>query len=71
MGMLMSTEGGVVNWLLTLAGLFHLALIPLLLTAMLVDPKVITGANAWIKPLKFAVPIVEKTTASKAVLTLK
>lgn len=46
-----------VNWLLTLAGLFHLVLIPLLLAAMIVDPKVITGANAWIKPLKFAISL--------------
>lgn len=46
-----------VNWLLTLAGLFHLILIPLLITAMVVDPKIITGANAWIKPLKFAISL--------------
>ncbi len=45
------------NWLLTLAGLLHLVLIPLLLLAMWVDPKVITGANAWIKPLKFAISL--------------
>lgn len=46
-----------VNWLLTLAGLFHLILIPLLLAAMVIDPKIITGANAWIKPLKFAISL--------------
>lgn len=40
---------------LTLAVLLHLALIPVLLVAMLVDPRVITGANGWIKPLKFAI----------------
>lgn len=45
------------NWLLTLAGLLHLLLIPLLLVAMWVDPKVITGTNAWIKPLKFAISL--------------
>jgi len=45
------------NWLLTLAGVFHLLLIPLLLVGMVIDPKVITGANAWIKPLKFAISL--------------
>lgn len=45
------------NWLLTLAGLFHLVLIPLLVVGMVLDPKVITGANAWIKPLKFAISL--------------
>jgi hypothetical protein len=45
------------NRLLTLAGLFHLILIPLLLIGAVVDPKVITGANAWVKPLKFAISL--------------
>lgn len=40
--------------LLTLATLLHILLIPLFILAWLVDPKVITGAPAWIKPLKFA-----------------
>lgn len=40
---------------LTLAVILHLALIPVLLVAMAVDPKVIGGANGWIKPLKFAI----------------
>jgi hypothetical protein len=40
---------------LTLAVLLHLALIPVLLVAIFVDPRVITGANGWIKPLKFAI----------------
>lgn len=43
------------NRLITLAGLLHIALIPLLLVVMVVDPKVITGVNGWIKPLKFAI----------------
>ena len=43
------------NWFLTLAGLLHLALIPLLLLAWAVDPKTILGMPAWIKPLKFAI----------------
>ncbi len=44
--------------LLTLAGLASLALIPLFILATLVDPRPITGAPAWIKPLKFALSIV-------------
>lgn len=43
------------NRWITLAGLIHLALIPLLLLGWLVDPKTIVGAPAWLKPLKFAV----------------
>ena len=50
-------KGWQFNWLLTLAGLLHLVLIPILLVAMWVDPKVITGANGWIKPLKFAISL--------------
>ncbi|RIK43815.1 MAG: hypothetical protein DCC55_04525 [Chloroflexi bacterium] len=42
------------NWLLTLAGLAHLALIPLFLVAWAVDPSTILGQPAWVKPLKFA-----------------
>ena len=42
------------NRLLTLAAVLHVLLIPFLLFAMVVDPKVITGVNGWIKPLKFA-----------------
>lgn len=43
------------NRLLTAAVVMHILLIPVLLAAMLVDPKVITGVNGWIKPLKFAI----------------
>jgi hypothetical protein len=43
------------NWLLTLAGLAHLALIPLFLVAWAVDPSTILGQPAWVKPLKFAI----------------
>ena len=43
--------------LLTLAGLASLGLIPLFILAALVDPRAITGAPAWIKPLKFATSI--------------
>ncbi|MCL4859520.1 MAG: hypothetical protein KJZ93_08940 [Caldilineaceae bacterium] len=43
------------NRLVTLAGLLHLALIPLFVVAWLVDPRAILGQPAWIKPLKFAI----------------
>lgn len=42
------------NRLITLAVFLHLLLIPLIFIGMLVDPKIITGMNGWIKPLKFA-----------------
>jgi hypothetical protein len=45
------------NWLLTLAGLLHIVLIPILVIGLVVDPKVISGTNAWIKPLKFALSL--------------
>jgi hypothetical protein len=46
------------NWPLTLVGL---AMIPTLLAALAglaLDPRVITGAPAWLKPAKFAISIV-------------
>ncbi len=43
------------NWPLTLTVLINLALVPAIVVAMLVDPKVITGVNGWIKPFKFTV----------------
>ena len=43
------------NWPLTLTVLINLALVPIIVVAMLVDPKVITGVNGWIKPFKFTV----------------
>jgi len=42
------------NRVLALAILLHVAIVPLLLMGMAVDPKVIGGVNGWIKPLKFA-----------------
>jgi hypothetical protein len=45
------------NWPLTLTVLINLALVPILLVVMLVDPKVITGVNGWIKPFKFTVSV--------------
>jgi hypothetical protein len=42
---------------LTLAVLANLALIPIFLLAALVDPRLITGVPAWLKPLKFAISI--------------
>ena len=43
------------NRLLSTSVIMHFLLIPILLVAMIVDPKVITGVNGWIKPLKFAI----------------
>jgi hypothetical protein len=43
------------NRWITLAGLLHLALIPVFLIAWAIDPQTILGAPAWIKPLKFAI----------------
>jgi hypothetical protein len=43
------------NRLLTIAGLVHLAVIPLILVAALLDPQTILGQPAWVKPLKFAI----------------
>jgi hypothetical protein len=43
------------NWPLTLTVLINLALVPIVVVAMLADPKVITGVNGWIKPFKFIV----------------
>ncbi len=40
---------------LTLTLLINIALVPVVVAAMLVDPKVITGVNGWIKPFKFTV----------------
>jgi hypothetical protein len=43
--------------LLALAGAASLALIPIFVIAALADPRLINGAPAWIKPLKFAISI--------------
>ena len=43
------------NRLLTLTAMLHVIVIPALFIGMVVDPKVITGVNGWIKPLKFAI----------------
>ncbi len=43
------------NPVLTLAAILHFALIPLATALILLDPQVITGMPAWIKPLKFAI----------------
>ncbi len=43
------------NWPLTLSVLLYAALIPIYIVAALVDPRIITGMPAWIKPIKFIV----------------
>jgi hypothetical protein len=40
---------------LTAVGLLMLAMAPIFIAAMPIDPRVITGAPAWLKPAKFAV----------------
>jgi hypothetical protein len=45
------------NRLLTLTIALSILLIPFALLGMLIDPKVITGVNGWIKPLKFMISI--------------
>lgn len=41
--------------LLTATGLFQLALLAVCVVGLLVDPRTVTGAPAWLKPAKFAV----------------
>jgi len=41
------------NWPLTLSVLLCMALVPIYLVAAIVDPRIITGAPAFVKPLKF------------------
>ncbi len=43
------------NRWLTRAILFHVALIPVTLGAMLLDPRTLDGAFIWVKPFKFAI----------------
>jgi hypothetical protein len=45
------------NPLLTLTIALSVLLMPLALLGMIFDPKVITGVNGWIKPLKFMISI--------------
>src|SRR5262245_14746291 len=45
------------NWSLTLLGLTMLALLLVSLTGLALDPRTITGAPAWLKPMKFAISI--------------
>ena len=58
------------NWPLTLTVLINLALVPIVLVAMLVDPKVITGVNGWIKPFKFTVSVAVYAATFLWLLTL-
>lgn len=41
------------NWPLTLSVLLYIALIPIYVVAAIADPRIITGAPAFVKPLKF------------------
>jgi hypothetical protein len=45
------------NRALTLLGVFMLITLAITLVGLLVDPRVITGAPAWLKPFKFTVSI--------------
>jgi uncharacterized membrane protein YhaH (DUF805 family) len=45
------------NWPLTLVGLAMIPTLLLTLVGLAVDPRVITGAPAWLKPAKFALSI--------------
>lgn len=47
-------RGWLTNRWLTLSGLVYVGLVPIFVVAIWADPRVITGAPAWIKPLKFA-----------------
>ena len=42
---------------LTLTGLLMLPALALAAIGLIVDPRIITGAPAWLKPAKFAVSI--------------
>ena len=41
------------NWPLTLSALLYIALIPVYIVAAILDPRIITGMPAFVKPLKF------------------
>ncbi|MCC5815215.1 MAG: hypothetical protein JJT78_10695 [Leptospira sp.] len=45
------------NVSLTWTGLIHLFLIPIILLLSLVDTRMVTGAEVWFKPMKFAISI--------------
>ena len=46
-----------INRSLTLLGVLMLVTLAITLVGLLIDPRVITGAPAWLKPFKFAVSI--------------
>jgi hypothetical protein len=48
-------RGWAFNRTLTVAATLHFALIPFAAALIFLDPQVITGMPAWIKPLKFAI----------------
>ena len=45
------------NWPLTLVGIGNLLILAAALVGLVVDERVITGAPAWLKPMKFAISI--------------
>ncbi len=51
----LAARGWQTDRLLTLSVLLYVTLIPVFIVAIWADPRVITGAPAWVKPLKFAV----------------
>lgn len=54
---------------LTMVGLLMLALVPVFGLAMVVDPRLILGAPAWLKPIKFAVSIAVFCLTLAAIVT--
>ncbi|CAA9217876.1 MAG: hypothetical protein AVDCRST_MAG93-309 [uncultured Chloroflexia bacterium] len=45
------------NWPLTLAGVAMLATLVIAAVGLVIDPRVITGVPAWLKPMKFAISL--------------
>jgi hypothetical protein len=50
-------KGFAVNWLLMFAGIVMLVTLLASLVGIIVDPRIITGMPAWVKPAKFAISI--------------
>jgi hypothetical protein len=50
-------QGFALNWPLALCGLVMLMVLLAALVGVVVDPRIITGMPAWVKPAKFAISI--------------